>query len=468
MPRLNNNKISTFKMIDTVKIKKGFNINLSGKAKRKLVEIDPPETYALKPTDFLGIKRPKVLVQEGDTVKAGTPILYCKTQENIKYVAPVSGEIAEIVRGEKRKLLEVRILADKKTEYESFNKFSVSELSKLDKEEIKQIMCDSGVWPNIIQRPYGVVPNPEDEPRDIFISGFDSSPLAPEFDFLYQGQESFIQAGIDIMNKLIPGQVHFSINSDAELSQVFANLKNISLHKISGPHPVGNVGVQIHHIKPIGKGDLVWTTTPFGLAQIGKLFLEGRFDARKNIALTGPVVKNPQYYKVIQGTNVKKILEGNTVSDNARVISGNALTGERIPKDGYLGFYHNQITVLEEGNQPVLLGWIIPTLNELSSQRALGLLSFLNSKNKEYNLNTNTRGDKRAFVLSGEFEKVLPMDIYPTYLFKAILAEDYDEMEALGIYEVIEEDVALCEFIDVSKHNIQQILRQGLELLQNS
>lgn len=455
-------------MIETIRIKKGFDINLKGKAEKKIEEISPPETYALKPTDFIGIKRPKLLVKEGDTVQAGTPILFCKKSEKIKYVSPVSGEIAEIVRGEKRKLLEIRILADKDIKYASAKKYSSSEINGLSKQEVADILCDLGLWPNIIQRPYGIVANPEDEPRDIFVSGYDSSPLAPDYDFIYQDQEQYIQTGIDILNKFISGQLHLTVDANAEFSKVFSQLKNINLHKISGPHPAGNVGIQIHHIKPINKGDIVWTTTPFGLAQIGKLFMVGKYESERIIAVTGPEVKTPKYFKVRSGTGVKKILENNLLSDNIRVVSGNALTGDRIAKEGYLGFYHNQITVLEEGNKPVLLGWFKPTFKELSVHRALGLFSFLNSKKTEYNLNTNTRGDKRAFVLSGVFEKVLPMDIYPTHLFKAIITEDYDEMEALGIYEVIEEDVALCEFVDVSKHSIQQIVRDGLELLQNS
>jgi Na+-transporting NADH:ubiquinone oxidoreductase subunit A len=453
-------------MIDIIRIKKGFDINLKGKAEKKIQEINPSETYAIKPTDFVGIKRPKLMVNEGDTVQAGTPVLYCKMNDKIKYVSPVSGEVAEIVRGEKRKLLEIRILADRGIKYKSFKKYSVSEINNLSKKDIAEILCESGIWPNIIQRPYGIVANPEDEPRDIFVSGFDSNPLAPDFDFIYKDQENFIQVGIDVLNKFISKQIHLTLNAKDEFSKVFSQLKNLTIHKISGPHPAGNVGIQIHHINPINKGDLVWTTTPFGLAQIGKLFLEGKYDAERIIALTGPLVRDPQYYKAAIGSNVKKILESNISADNIRVISGNVLTGETISKEGYLGYYHNQITVIEEGNHPTIFGWFKPTFKDLSFHRAIGLFSFLNSKKTEYTLNTNTRGDKRAFVLSGVFEKVLPMDIYPTHLFKAILSEDYDDMEALGIYEIIEEDVALCEFVDVSKHNLQQIVRDGLKLLQ--
>ncbi len=455
-------------MIETIKVNKGFNINLTGSAEKKVAETDPPETYAIKPTDFIGIKRPKLLVQEGDNVKAGTPLLYCKMMDKILYTSPVSGEVAAIVRGDKRKLLEIRVLADKEIEYKPFKQYSVSDLKTLTREEAARSMCEAGVWPHLIQRPYGVVANPEDEPRDIYISAFDSNPLAPDFDFILQGKEHSIQAGIDVLQKFTSGQIHVTINADAEVSKIFSHLKGMIMHKISGPHPSGNVGIQIHHINPINKGDLVWTTSPVGLAQIGKFFLEGKYDATTMVAVAGSEVKEPKYHKFIAGGNIGKLLDNNLLSDDVRVISGNVLTGQKITRDGYLGFYDRLITVIPEGKQPELFGWFKPTLEWLSYHKAFGLLSFLNSKSKEYRLTTNTRGDKRAFVQTGVFEKVLPMDIYPTFLFKAILAEDYDEMEELGIYEIIEEDVALCEFVDVSKHNLQLIVRGGLELLQNS
>jgi Na+-transporting NADH:ubiquinone oxidoreductase subunit A len=455
-------------MTRTIKIKQGFNINLNGRAEKRISETEQPETFAIKPTDFLGIKRPKVLVQVGDNVKAGTPVLLCKTREKVKYTTPVSGEVVEIIRGEKRKLLEIRILADRKIEFTPFKKVSLPDIGGITREAAIDVMCLSGVWPYIIQRPYGIVANPEDEPRDIFISAFDSHPLAPDTDFILQGQEQNIQVGLDILKKLTPGQVYVTLNADGGESKLFSGSKNVEQNKISGPHPAGNVGVQIHHIKPINKGDIVWTVSPYGVAQIGKLFLEGKYDPVKVIALAGSEVKDPQYYKVRSGLNLSKLLEGKIKSDNVRIISGNVLTGEKINADSYLGYYDNLISVIPEGNRHEFLGWMRPTFEWLSFHRALGLLSFLNSKNKEYVLTTNTRGDKRAFVQTGVFEKVMPMDIYPTFLFKSILAEDYDEMEALGIYEVIEEDVALCEFVDVSKHDLQKLIRKGLDLLQTS
>lgn len=447
-----------------IKLKKGFDIRLAGKAEKKIADVAPAETFALKPSDFVGLKRPKMVVNEGDKVKAGTPLFFDRQEERVLYTAPVSGEIIEIKRGDKRKLLEVKILADKTIEYEAFPKLSASEISALPKESVIDTLLKSGVWPNIIQRPYGIVADPDDSPKAIFISSFDTSPLAPDYEFLYKGQEQYLQAGIDVLKKLTTGTIHMGVNGQSEVSSLFANVKGAQVNKFSGPHPAGNVGVQIHHIDPIGKGDIVWTIKPFGLIQIGKLFLDGRYDTSRTIALAGSEVKSPQYYKTYVGASIKKLVENNTKSENVRYISGNVLTGERIDKDGYIGFYDNLVTVIPEGDYYEMLGWLKPTADKLSFHRAFGLFSFLSPK-KEYVLDTNTRGEERAFVMTGAFEKVVPMDIYPTHLLKAILAEDYDNMEALGIYEVIEEDLALCEFIDVSKHDIQAMLREGLMLI---
>ncbi len=450
-----------------IKLRKGFNINLSGKAQKKISDTQQPETFALKPPDFLGISRPKLAVAEGDNVKAGTPILFDKAKEEVKYVAPVSGEIAEIVRGEKRKLLEIRILADKEIVYKQFEKFSPSQIESMGREEAVKQMTKGGVWPNLIQRPYGTVADPDDRPKSIFISAFDSHPLAPEYDVLFKNEDEFFQTGLDILKKFTSGHMHLNINSTAEVAQIFAHAKNVELNKFAGPHPAGNVGVQIHHLDPINKGDIVWTINPYGVIQIGKLFLNGLYDGSKIIALTGSEVKDPQYYKTYLGASIGKMTKDNIKSDHVRYISGNVLTGEKIDKDGYVCFYHNQVTVVPEGDYSELFGWITPTMEKLSFHKAIGLLSFL-APNKEYTLDTNTRGEPRPFVLTGVFERVLPMDIYPTYLIKSIMAEDYDEMEALGIYEVVEEDLALCEFVDVSKHDIQSILRSGLTLIRNS
>ncbi|MEQ9297836.1 MAG: Na(+)-translocating NADH-quinone reductase subunit A [Cyclobacteriaceae bacterium] len=453
-------------MSKTIKLKKGFDINLAGAPSNDVVKDVQPDTFALKPTDFPGMTRPKLLAKEGDNVKAGSPVFHDKVFEDVLYTAPVSGEIVEVKRGAKRKILEIKILADKAVEYESFTKHSVSDIKGLSKEDTIAQMCKGGVWPNIIQRPYGIVANSEESPKAIFISGFDTNPLAPSIEVLFSGQEQAFQAGIDILKKLTSGLVHLGINGKEEIPSLYSAVKGVQINKISGPHPAGNVGVQIHHIDPVNKGDLVWTVTPYGVIQIGKLFLEGKYDASKTIAVAGSEVSSPKYYSTYIGANAGKFLEGNLKQDHVRVVSGNVLSGNGIGKDGYLGYYHNALTVIPEGDYEELLGWILPSTSKLSFHKAFGLLSFLTPK-KEFVLDTNTRGEPRAFVQSGEFEKVMPMDVMPTYLVKAILAEDYDDMEALGIYELVEEDIALCEFIDVSKHELQTILRSGLDLIRN-
>ena len=454
-------------MSNVIKITKGLDINLAGSARKEAVTGVKPDTYALKPTDFHGIARPKVLVEEGDKVKAGTPILFDKLSEKTMFCAPVSGEIAAIVRGEKRKLLEIRILADAEVEFESFGAHSVSDLHGLSREAVLEQMLKGGVWPNITQRPYGVLADPEAQPKAIHISAFDTHPLAPEYPFILKGEEQNFQAGITALSKLTTGTVHLNVDATAEVAPIFERAEGVQINKFSGPHPAGNVGVQIHHLDPINKGDVVWTLTPCGVAEIGRLFLEGKYDTRTLVAVAGSEVSDPKYFQTYKGAAVNKFLEGNLKQDHVRVVSGNALTGAAIAKDGYIGFHDHLVTVLPEGDQYELFGWILPTTKKHSFHRALGLLSFLNPK-KEYVIDTNTHGEKRAFVQTGVFEQVTPMDIYPMHLLKAILAEDYDDMEQLGLYEVLEEDLALCEYIDVSKHDVQSIVREGLELLRNS
>ena len=445
-------------------LKKGFNINLDGNAIEEIGSEFKSNSFAIKPTDFINITRPKLLVDVGDDVKAGTPVVYDKLSENIMYCSPVSGEVIDIIRGDKRRLEEIRILPDKTNKLLNHKKYSEKEIQKLSREDIIDNLTKSGVWPNLIQRPFGLVADSEVEPKSIHISFFDSSPLAPNYSFIYKEELENIEFGLLVLSKLTNGKIH--LNHNSESIKYFKNDKYQN-NEFSGPHPSGNVGVQIHHIDPVNKNDIVWSTTPAGLIQIGKLFSKGIYDASKIISLVGSSVEKPMYYKCLSGFSVNDIISKNVSDENVRVISGNVLTGTSIGNEGYLGFYDNMITVIPEGNNHAFLGWIMPVINKLSFQRAFGLLSFLNP-NKKYKLDTNTNGELRAFVQSGVFEKVLPMDILPTYLFKSILANDYDEMEELGIYELVEEDVALCEFVDVSKNEIQKLLRTGLNMLKDS
>ncbi len=452
-------------MSQTIKLKRGFDINLVGKAPKKIIEIPQSDTFALKPMDFVGLSRPKLVVKEGENVKAGSPICFERNKEDIFYTSPVSGEIVEIKRGEKRKILEIKILGDKEIEFEQFNQYSVSEINTLSKERALEQLKKSGAWANVIQRPYGSIADPDETPpKTIMISSFDSHPLAPDYSFVLTGQEHYFQAGIDIIKKFTKGIVHLNVDGKKEIPSIFSQTQNVQLNKIVGIHPAGNVGVQIHHIDPIAKGDIVWTLNPVGVAQIGRLFTKGIYDTSRLVAITGSQMKETGYAKIFAGSCLNKLSNKVKEGDN-RYISGNVLTGNGVGKEGYMGYYHNQITVIPEGKKEEFLGWVKPSTTKLSFHKAFGMLSFLNGKNKDFVVDTNTYGEERNFVISGTFEKVTPMDILPTYLFKAILAEDYEEMEALGIYELIEEDVALCEFVDVSKNPLQEILREGLELI---
>jgi len=438
-------------MSENIKIRKGLNIKLQGEAEKVFIDVPPSETYVIKPPDFINI-RPKLLVNSGDEVKAGTPLFYDKDNEDVLFTSPVSGEVVEINRGAKRKIMEVKILADKKISYEPFKKSNPNDLSR---EKIIETMLKSGVWPLIRQRPAG-------NPKAIFISAFDTNPLAPDNDFVLHRNGEIFQAGLDAVAKLTSGKVHLNIKANTVTSRVFTYSKGVQINEISGPHPAGNIGVQIHHLDPVNKGDTVWYLYPQDVLIIGRLFLEGRFDASRIVVLTGSEVKKPRYYKMMIGASIKNMVVDNVKEGNLRYICGNVLTGTKILPEGYIGFYDTQITVIPEGDDEQFLGWLAPGLKKFSMSRTF--LSWL-MPNGEYRLNTNLNGEKRAYVITGEYEKVLPMDIHPVHLIKSIMIGDVEQMENLGIYEVSEEDFALCEFVCTSKINIQQIIREGLDLV---
>src|SRR3989339_769353 len=442
-----------------IEISKGLNIPLKGKAEKIL---SPGQiigsTIALKPTDFPNLT-PKAAIKEGDKVKAGDVIFYDKNTPEIKFTSPVSGTLKSIVRGERRKILEFVIEADSIIEYQQF---TVGDVANLSKEQITELLLNSGTWPFVRQRPYNIIANPTDTPKAIFISGFDSSPLAPDLDFLLNGQDADFQKGIQALKKLTEGDIHLTVNGVLPTSKLFENTKDVELHTIVGPHPAGNVGIQIHHIDPMNKGEVVWFIHPQDVLIIGRLFNKGIFDATRIIALTGSEVEKPRYYRTILGSSIDKFLKDNIKPGNHRYISGNVLTGTRIEKEDFLGFYHHQITVIPDGNQYEFMGWLAPGFNKFSLSRTF--FSWL-MPNKEYVINANVRGGRRALMITGNFEKVFPMDLLPMQLLKAMIIEDIDLMEKLGIYEVVEEDFALCEFVDTSKTDIQAIVRKGLDLM---
>jgi Na+-transporting NADH:ubiquinone oxidoreductase subunit A len=440
-----------------IRLKRGYNIQLRGKAGKTFLPFEQPKLFALKPRDIHGISPiPRVHLQEGDEVKAGQPLYFDKPNPAVQYSAPVSGEIVEIRRGAKRAIEAVVILGDAKIEFYDHSRLADS----ASRDDIVQYLLRSGSWVLLRQRPYNVVPDPNAVPRDIFVSCFDTAPLAPDHAFLLQGSEAAFQRGLRLLGKLTSGRVHLGLPEQAP--DVFARAEGVVKHTFSGPHPAGNVGVHIHHVAPLNKGDVVWTVKPQDVAILGRLVSDGIFDAQRTIAVVGDELKSAGYIKTRIGAQVKPFLEGNLKQDNVRVISGNPLTGTRIAKDGFVGLFDDQITVIEEGDKPEFLGWLIPSYPRPSRSRTF--LSYL-FPNREYHVNTNNHGEPRAFVMTGEYEGVVPMDLYPQHLIKSILYRDFDQMEGLGIYEVVEEDLALCEFVCTSKQSVQSILREGLNAM---
>jgi len=453
-------------MSNHIRLRRGLNIPLQGSALTQITKTIFSDILAVKPTDFRSLS-PKLLVKEGDVVKAGTPVFSDKKNPAIIICSPTSGTVTQIVRGEKRRILEILIQADKKNEY---LQMTTPNFRSATKQELINTLINGGLWPAIKQRPYGIIPNPDIEPKSIFISGFDSSPLAPDLDFSLKGEIENIQIGVDILRMLTKGGVHVSLHAMNYASSPFHKLEKVISHTFDGPHPVGNVGVQIHHINPINKGDVVWTIDLYSVAAIGKLFTKGIYDVKKVIAITGPRAKKPSYVECLPGmcmTDIKEYadkLDGKKrVPLPIRYVSGNVLTGDNVGESGHLGFFHNQITLLSEGNYYEMFGWIKP-LRHKKFSFSHSYFSWLVPKHK-YSMDTNMNGGERAFVVTGVYEKVLPMDIYPMHLLKSILAEDIDRMEALGIYEIIEEDFALCEFVCPSKIEIQEIVSKGIDLM---
>jgi Na+-transporting NADH:ubiquinone oxidoreductase subunit A len=442
-------------MSNTIKIKKGFDIKLKGKADLSIGKAVEASRYAVKPTEFSGLK-PKLSVKADDIVQAGTPLFFDKAHPEVKFTSPVSGKVKSVNRGERRRILEIEIESDGKFESVDFSK---GEIKTLDRETVKQTLLDSGLWPLMVQRPFGVIPKADETPRDIFITGFDSAPLAPDYEFTLKDEKENIQAGIDVLSKLTDGKVYLGLRPGSE----FASLKGVEVNYFDGPHPAGNVGVQIHKTAPINKGDVVWTLNIQTLVYIGRLFSTGKLNVERLVAITGSEVKKTGYVKAIAGTAIKPLIENNTKKEvNERFISGNVLTGEKVEETGYTGLTQNQVTVIPEGDKIEPFGWISPGFNKFTASKTF--LSKLMPK-KEYTLNANYHGGERAFVISGQYEKVLPIDILPVYLLKAILVNDIDKMENMGIFEVIEEDMALCEYVCTSKIEVQSILRNGMDTM---
>jgi len=445
-------------MSSSVKIKKGFDIRIRGIAEKHIVQGIDSALYAVKPDDFPGLT-PKLNVKQGDKVLAGTPLFHDKIHPEILFTSPVSGKVVSVNRGDRRKLLEIVV----EKEGDEFIDFGKSDPSVKGRDAIKEALLVSGLWPAIRQRPYHIIARPSDVPKAIFISGFDSSPLAPDYNFIMDSlSPAHFQAGVTVLKKLTDGKVNLVLNGKGNSPEYLKNTSGVEISYFSGPHPAGNVGVHIHHLDPLNKGEVVWFVNLQDVFVIGSLFGEGVYRNDRVIALTGSEVITPQYFKVRAGTSVGPIVKENTKDGHLRFISGNVLTGTRIESDGFLGFYDSQVTVLPEGDYFEFFGWASPGINKFSFTKTFASRLI---PRKSYVLDTNLHGGERAFVMTGIYEKVVPMDIYPMQLLKAILSEDIDMMENLGIYEIAEEDFALCEFICPSKIEIQSIVRKGLDLM---
>ncbi|MCX7954335.1 MAG: Na(+)-translocating NADH-quinone reductase subunit A [Bacteroidales bacterium] len=441
---------------DVYKIKKGLDIRIVGKAEKRFLGSYVNSPYVgIYPDDLVDFT-PKMLLKEGDSVKIGSPIFFDKDRPLIKICSPVSGKIKEIRRGAKRKIETIVIENDFQNTHSE-----VRELKSEERETIINFLLETGLFAFIKQRPYNIIADYDKRPKAIFISAFDSAPLAPDVNYILEGTELYIQAAIDLLKKLTDVKIYVGLKFGED--SIFKKIKNIEIKYFEGPHPAGNVGIQIHHVDPINKGEIIWTIRPEDLVVIGKYLIDKKFDLRRKIALTGSQLTKKGYIETILGAQLSSIIElGDLVSDNNRFISGNVLTGRNVGYNGFLGFYDRMITVIPEGNYYEFFGWLKPGLKKYSPSKMF--FSWL-CKKKEYILDTNYHGSPRPFVVTGEYEKVLPMDIYPQQLLKAAITKNIPLMENLGIYEVVEEDLALCEYVCTSKIEVQQIIREALNML---
>lgn len=444
-------------MANVIKLRKGLDINLKGSAAKELMPVKEPGFYALIPDDFTGVK-PKVVVKEQEYVMAGGPLFIDKNHPEVKFVSPVSGVVTSVERGERRKVLSIVVEAATEQDYEEFGK---KDPSKMSGEQVKEALLNAGMFAFIRQRPYDVIADPSVEPKAIFVSAFNSNPLAPDFEFQLQGDEANFQTGLDALAKMAKTYLGISVKQTAK---ALTEAKNVTITAFDGPHPAGNVGVQINHVAPIAKGETVWTIQPEAVIFIGRLLNTGRVDMTRKVALTGSEVKRPAYCKLQVGALLTGVFKGNVSEGKTlRYISGSPLTGKQIKANGFLGAFDSQLTVIPEGDdQHEMLGWIMPRLNEYSVNHSY--FSWLMGK-KQFAPDARIKGGERHMIMSGEYDRVFPMDIYPEYLVKAIIAGDIDRMEALGIYEVAPEDFALCEFVCSSKVEVQRIVRAGLDML---
>ena len=455
--KLINNHIIINKMANVIKLRKGLDIDLKGKAAREKLTLKMAEEYALTPDSFVGMV-PKVVVKEGDHVKAGEALFVNKQCPDVKFASPVSGVVSAVVRGERRKVLCVKVKADKEQEYVDFGKKNLSELNG---DDVKNALLEAGLFGFINQLPYAVSTTPDTMPKAIFVSALRDMPLAADFEYELEGSEQDFQTGLTALSKM--AKTYLGIGRK-QTATALNDAKDVDVNIFDGPCPAGNVGVQVNHLDPVNKGEVVWTVDPSAVIFFGRLFNHGKVDMRRLVAIVGSEVKKPAYVDSIIGAQVASLIDGNIEeSRKVRIINGNVLTGKPCSKEDFLGAHTSEITVIPEGDDAdEMLGWIMPRFNQFSVNRSY--FSWLLGK-KEYALDARVKGGERRIIMSGEYDKVLPMDIYGEYLIKAIITGDIDRQEALGIYEVSPEDFALAEFVDSSKLELQRIVREGLNIL---
>ena len=445
-------------MANVIKLRKGLDINLKGKAAKQKFSVKAAAQYALVPDDFVGMT-PKVVVREGDKVKAGDALFVNKKQTDVKFASPVSGVVQAVVRGDRRKVLRVVVEADKDQQYVDFGQ---KQVASLDGDAVVKALLEAGLFGYINQLPYAVSTTPDQKPRAVFVSALRDMPLAGDFEYELQGNEEDFQTGLTALSKVAP--VYLGVGAK-QTSKALTGAKDVEVNVFDGPCPAGNVGVQVNNIAPVNKGEVLWTVDPTAVIFFGRLFRTGKVDLRRLVAVAGSEITKPEYAEVLVGQPIADLLEGKLAAkDHVRIINGNPLTGRKAMMDDFVGGHTSEITVIPEGdNVDEMLGWILPRTNDFSVSRSY--FSWLFGKNKEYALDARVKGGERHMIMSGEYDKVLPMDIYAEYLIKAIIAGDIDRMEQLGIYEVAPEDFAVAEFVDSSKLELQHIVRQGLDML---
>lgn len=445
-------------MANLFKLRKGLDINLAGKAEKKKIQLKSNGKYALQPDCFTGVV-PKVVVKEGDKVKAGDALFINKNYPEMTFASPVSGTVTAVERGERRKVLAIKVDADATQE---FADFGVKDVEKLTGDEVKDALLKAGLFGYINQLPYDVVTTPDTAPKAVFVSALRDKPLAADFEFELEGQEKEWQAGLTALSKV--AKTYLGIGAK-QTAKALTDAKDVEVNVFDGPCPAGNVSVQVNHVSPVNKGEVVWTVDPTAVIFFGRLFLTGKVNLTRTVALVGSEVKTPQYVDMLVGEELSTLLSNSyDATHNVRIINGNVLTGVVTTKDGYLGAHASEVTVIPEGNNAdEFAGWIMPRFAQFSVNRSY--FSWLFGKKKSYALDARVKGGERHMIMSGEYDKVLPMDIYGEYLVKAIIAGDIDKMEQLGIYEVSPEDFALAEFVDSSKLELQRIMREGLDML---